>query len=114
MSCIFCKIIRREIPGKIIYESDNVLAFPDINAQAPVHFLIVPKKHYSQLGEIPEAELDVLREMLSAARQLAAEQGIQERGYRLAMNVNPEGGQSVFHVHLHLLGGTPMGPSLTG
>lgn len=113
-SCIFCKIVAKQIPSNILYESDRVLAFPDIGPQAPVHILVIPKAHYAQLGEIPEDQLEVIEEMFSAARKLATDKGVHERGYRLALNVNPEGGQSVYHVHLHLLAGKQMGPSLIG
>ena len=113
-SCIFCKIAAKQIPSKLVYESDRVVAFPDIGAQAPIHILIIPKAHYAHLGEIPAEQLGVVEEMFATARRLAVEQGVQDRGYRLVMNVNPEGGQSVFHVHMHLLAGRQMGPSLVG
>ena len=113
-ACIFCRIAKKEIPAKILFESELVLAFPDAGPQAPTHILIIPKQHYAHLGEIPEAELNVVQEMFAAARTLAAQAGVNERGYRLAMNVNREGGQSVFHVHMHLLAGQQMGPSLIG
>lgn len=113
-SCIFCKISKKQIPSTFLYESDRVLAFPDIGPQAPVHLLIIPKAHYAHLGEIPQDQLGVVEEMFAVARKLAADKGVQDRGYRLVMNVNPEGGQTVFHVHLHLLAGRPMGPSLIG
>lgn len=113
-SCIFCRIVKKEIPAKVLYESDHVLAFPDVSPMAPTHVLVIPKKHYDNLEEIPAEELDVVREMFAAARSVAAQAGVNERGYRLAMNVKAEGGQSVFHVHLHLLAGRKMGPSLVG
>jgi len=113
-SCIFCKIIAKKIPATVLYESDRVLAFPDVSPQAPIHLLIIPKAHFAHVGEIPEAELSVMQEMVGAARRLASEKGLSERGYRLVMNVNPEGGQTVFHVHMHLLAGKQMGPSLVG
>ena len=113
-SCIFCKIVKKEIPATLLFENDKVLAFADLHPQAPVHLLIIPKTHYSNLNEVPEAELGIIEEMYRAARQLAAQKGLQDRGYRLAMNVNPEGGQTVFHVHMHLLGGRQMGGSLVG
>ncbi len=112
--CIFCKIVAKQIPATVLYENDRVLAFPDLHPQAPVHLLVIPKTHYSHVGEIPEGEMKVLGEMAAAARKLAADKGLAERGYRLVMNVNPEGGQSVFHVHMHLLAGRQMGPSLIG
>ena len=114
MDCIFCKIAKQEIPANLVLENDQVVAFPDLHPQAPVHLLIIPKTHYSHLGGVPEGELGILQAMLSAARQLAKKNGISERGYRLVMNVLPEGGQSVFHVHMHLLAGRQMGPSLIG
>ena len=113
-ACIFCKIAAKQIPSNLLYESDRVLAFPDIGPQAPVHILIIPKAHYAQLGEIPAEQLDVVEEMFATARKLASEKGVQDKGYRLVMNVNPEGGQTVFHVHMHLLAGRQMGPSLIG
>jgi histidine triad (HIT) family protein len=112
--CVFCKIVKKEIPVTPLYENEQVLAFADLHPMAPIHLLVIPKAHYSTLNDVPDGELKVIEEMYRAARQLAGQKGIQERGYRLAMNVNPEGGQSVFHVHLHLLGGRPMGPSLIG
>lgn len=113
-SCIFCRIVKKEIPTDILYEDDEVLAFPDINPQAPVHILIIPKRHFSHLGEMKPQDLGVVQEMFEAARLLAVKNGVQEKGYRLALNVNHEGGQSVSHVHMHLLGGQQMGPSLVG
>jgi len=113
-NCVFCKIVAKQIPAKVLYENDSVLAFPDLHPQAPIHILLIPKAHYSHVGEIPEAKLGVLQDMVAAARKLAADQGIAERGYRLVMNINPEGGQTVFHVHMHLLAGRQMGPSLIG
>jgi len=112
--CIFCKIVAKEIPAALLYEGDKVVAFADIQPQAPVHILVIPKKHYSNLGEVPAEEMGVLQEMVTAARSLAEKQGIHEKGYRLALNTNREGGQSVYHVHLHLLGGKQLGPSLVG
>ncbi len=113
-SCIFCRIANKEIPANLLYEGEEVLAFPDINPQAPTHILIIPKRHFEHLGEIKADQLGVIQEMFEAARLLAVKTGVQERGYRLALNVKSEGGQSVFHVHMHLLGGRQMGPSLVG
>jgi len=113
-SCIFCRVAKKEIPSPFLYEGKDVIAFADIQPQAPTHILIIPKKHYRDLGEIPESEIGVVQEMIQAARQLAKQAGVDERGYRLAMNVKSEGGQSVFHVHMHLLAGKQMGPSLVG
>jgi histidine triad (HIT) family protein len=113
-SCIFCRVANKEIPATLLFEGDEVLAFPDINPQAPIHILIIPKRHFSHLGEMKPQDMKIIQEMFEAARLLAAKQGIQDRGYRLALNVNREGGQSVYHVHMHLLGGKQMGPSLVG
>ncbi len=112
--CIFCRIAKKEIPAKLLYESDEVVAFPDISPMAPIHILIIPKRHFAHLGELQDSDLGIVQEMFAAARSLAAQKGIQDKGYRLAMNVNREGGQTVFHLHLHLLAGRQMGPSLVG
>ncbi len=113
-SCIFCRIVKGEIPVNILFDGKEVLAFPDISPQAPTHLLIIPKKHFSHLGEMKPQEMGILQEMFEAARLLANKEGVAERGYRLALNVNREGGQSVPHIHMHLLGGKQMGPSLVG
>jgi histidine triad (HIT) family protein len=106
--CLFCKIIAREIPGDIVYEDDEVLAFNDISPQAPTHVLIIPKQHVATVNDVTEAGADVFGTLVTRARALAAERGIAESGYRLIVNCNAEGGQTVFHLHLHLLGGRQM------
>ena len=103
--CLFCKIIDREIPGDIVYEDDQVLAFNDISPQAPTHVLIIPKEHVATVNDVSEAGSDVFGTLVSCAQRLAAERGIDGSGYRLIMNCNAEGGQTVYHLHLHLLGG---------
>jgi histidine triad (HIT) family protein len=113
-SCIFCRIVSGEQPVPLLFNGENVLAFADINPQAPTHILIIPKKHFAHLGEMKPHDMGVFQEMFEVARLLAAKVGVDEKGYRLALNVNREGGQSVFHVHMHLLGGKQMGPSLVG
>jgi len=105
--CIFCRIARREIPSNIVYESDDCVAFRDVNPQAPVHVLVVPREHVSSLNETSDAAL-VGRLSLVAA-ELAKREGIAESGYRTVINTNHDAGQTVFHIHLHLLGGRPMG-----
>ena len=105
MSCIFCKIISGEIPSKKIYEDDEVLAFHDINAQAPVHFLIVPKKHIPDIMETSAEDTALLGNLLFRAQKLAAELGCKENGFRLVINCKSHGGQTVDHLHLHILGG---------
>lgn len=108
MDCIFCKIIGREIPAAVIYEDPHVVAFEDINPQAPVHFLVVPKKHISTALDIKDGDNVLIGRMIQVAAIVAGEKGIAERGYRTVMNCNAEAGQTVFHIHLHVLGGRPM------
>lgn len=110
--CIFCRIVRKEVPASIVYEDDHVLAFKDIFPQAPVHLLVIPKVHAPNLGELsPEAEAAVARIPTTAAR-LAADHGLSAEGWRLIANTGAHGGQTVFHVHFHLLGGRPLGGKL--
>ena len=106
MDCIFCKIANKEIPSTIVLESDSLVAIKDINPQAPVHILIIPKKHYSTLLECKEKGL--LGDILSMANQVALKLGVNEKGFRVVINTNQEGGQIVFHLHLHLLAGRPL------
>ena len=105
---LFLKIIDREIPADIVFESDDVLAFRDINPRAPVHVLIVPKRHIRTMNDIEPEHERLIGKLFSAARQIAEGEGISEEGYRVVMNCNEAGGQSVFHIHLHLLGGRAM------
>lgn len=105
MDCLFCKIINREIPADIIYEDDHVLAFNDINPQAPTHQLIIPKKHIATLNDIDEVDLALVGQLQFTAAKLAREQGFAEDGYRVVMNCNEMGGQTVYHIHMHLMGG---------
>lgn len=108
MNCLFCKIIEKEIPSKIVYEDEHVLAFEDVAPQAPVHILIVPKKHISTPLDIQEEDNELIGRMFLAANVIAKEKGIDEKGFRTVMNCNREAGQTVFHIHLHLLGGRAM------
>ena len=108
MSCLFCKIINKEIPSKIVYEDEHVLAFEDLTPQAPVHILVVPKKHISTSLDIEEEDNELIGRMFRAANAIAKEKGIAEKGFRAVMNCNREAGQTVFHIHLHLLGGRAM------
>lgn len=103
--CLFCKIIRREIKADIVSEDDHILAFRDINPQAPVHILIVTKKHIARISDLDEKKATLLAPLFLAANRLARQEKIMESGYRLVINCNPGAGQSVFHLHLHLLGG---------
>lgn len=103
--CLFCKIVGGDIPADIVFEDDQVLAFKDISPQAPVHQLVIPKRHITTLNDIVEGDRALLGHMVMTATHLAAEQHMDAPGYRLVMNCNEQGGQTVFHVHLHLLGG---------
>ncbi len=105
---IFSRIIRREIPADIVYETDRVLAFRDINPQAPIHILIVPKKPIATLNDLQAEDAELIGQLYLAARQIAIEQGFAEAGYRTLINCNRDGGQDVFHIHLHLLAGRRM------
>ena len=102
---IFGKIIRREIPTDFVYEDEHVVAFKDIHPQAPVHVLFVPKQAYATLNDVPADEPEVVGRLLLAAAAYARREGFAERGYRMVMNCNRDGGQTVFHLHLHLLAG---------
>jgi histidine triad (HIT) family protein len=106
-SCLFCRIVAREVPADVLRESETVLAFRDINPQAPVHFLVIPKQHIESLESIEDGHSDVLTDMVQAATQLARAEET-EGAWRMVSNVGPEAGQSVFHLHLHVLGGRPM------
>lgn len=109
MSTIFSKIINKEIPAEIVYESENVLAFKDIKPQAPIHILIIPKIEISKVTDINGKEhASLLGEMFDTANKLAKEMGISERGFRLVFNCGNDGGQEVYHLHMHLLGGRHM------
>ena len=103
--CIFCKIIKKEITSKIVFEDDKIMAFEDINPQAPVHVLVVPKKHIPTNLDIEERDSPLVSHLFQVANKIAKDKGIAERGFRLVMNCNPESGQTVFHIHLHVLGG---------
>ena len=103
MDCIFCKISRKEISSSIILETDAIIVIKDINPQAPTHLLVVPKAHYATLNDCADASL--LADMLMSAKEAAHKLGVAERGYRLTINTNKEGGQTVFHLHMHLMAG---------
>jgi histidine triad (HIT) family protein len=104
-SCIFCKVVRRELPADVVHEDDSVVAFRDIHPQAPVHLLICPKKHIPTLNDILPEHDALIAHMFTVARLLAKQNGIDQRGYRTVFNVNAEAGQTVFHMHLHVIGG---------
>jgi histidine triad (HIT) family protein len=105
--CLFCRIVRREIPAKIVLETEECLAFRDINPQAPVHVVVIPKEHVASLNEVRDAA--TVGRLGLVAAEIARREGIAESGYRTVINTNADGGQTVFHLHLHLLGGRHMG-----
>ena len=106
--CIFCRIVSKKIPAKIVYENEHALAFEDTNPQAPLHVLVVPKKHISTTLEIKEEDNALVGQLFQMAVNVAKEKGIARKGFRLVMNTNAEAGQSVYHIHLHVLGGRHM------
>ena len=112
MSTIFSKIIAKEIPADIVYEDELVLAFRDIAPQAPVHILIIPKKEIPTANDVVEGDEAALGRLFTVAGRIARDEGIAETGYRLIVNCNEHGGQEVFHLHMHLLGGRSLGPML--
>lgn len=103
--CIFCKIIKKEIPAKIIYEDDKVIAFEDINPQAPVHLLVVPRKHIPTILDLTSEDNQLIVHILLTANNLAKNKGISVSGFRTVFNCNKDAGQAVYHIHLHILGG---------
>ncbi len=105
VNCIFCKIINKEIKSEFIYENENFIVFKDINPQAPIHLLIVPKRHIENINSIKEEELDILKNVFSIAKRVAQDLGVAESGYRIVVNTNKDAGQEVFHIHFHFLAG---------
>jgi histidine triad (HIT) family protein len=103
--CLFCKIRDGEIPGDIVYQDDEVLAFRDVNPQAPTHVLVIPRKHIATTNDLEQADAAVVGKMMLAAKKIAADEGFANEGYRLVLNCNEGAGQTVFHIHMHLLGG---------
>jgi histidine triad (HIT) family protein len=108
-NCLFCKIINGEIPGKKLYEDDEMLAFFDINPMAPVHFLVIPKKHVNNIMELEADDAVLIGRLLYKAQELAKQQGCEEKGGRLVINTKSDGGQTVDHLHIHFLGGRALG-----
>ena len=106
--CLFCKVRDGEIQGDIVFEDDDVLAFNDVNPQAPVHVLIIPKKHISTVNDMSAEDVSVMGKLFSTAKNIASQKAVSEDGYRLVVNSNEQAGQSVFHIHMHLLAGRNM------
>ncbi len=109
MDCLFCKIIKGEIKADKVYEDEISMGIKDINPQAPVHILIIPKEHISTLNELTEDKKNLIGHLFLVAKEIAKKEGVAERGYRTIINCNREAGQSIFHIHLHLLGGRLLG-----
>lgn len=103
MDCLFCKLVAGEIPATILYEDQDVIAFEDIMPQAPVHFLVIPKKHISTLNDLTDKDKLVMGSLPIVASKIAKEKGVADDGYRLVMNCNENGGQTVYHIHMHVL-----------
>ena len=107
--CLFCKIVAGEVPATVVRDDAHTLAFRDINPQAPTHVLVIPKEHHENVAVLAAGDSELLGRVLQAASAVAADEGIADRGYRLVFNTGREAGQSVFHVHVHLLGGRGLG-----
>ena len=109
MSCLFCRIIAGEIPGTFLHQDERLVVLRDINPQAPLHALVIPRKHVATLNDLSQEDDGLMGEMLRRAAIVAREHGVADSGYRAVFNCNREAGQTVFHIHLHVLGGRPMG-----
>lgn len=106
--CLFCKMIAGEIPCNIVYENESVFAFRDIDPKAPTHILLIPRKHIRSINELGESDQTLAGELLLIAKKIAKDEGIDESGFRTIFNTNSDGGQTVFHMHMHILGGRKM------
>ena len=106
--CVFCKIVAGEIPAKVVAESDTALAFYDIAPQAPVHVLVIPKRHFDSVNDVTESDRGVFDDLTALAREVATAEGVRDSGYRLVYNIGEEGGRTVAHLHVHVLGGRQM------
>ena len=105
MDCVFCKIADGKIPSDVIYEDEDVIAFNDLDPQAPIHFLVIPKKHIESIAKLEESDLKILDSIFLTIKKIASEKGLDENGYRVVTNIGEDGGQSVPHLHFHVLGG---------
>ncbi len=106
--CIFCKIAEKKIPSRIVHEDDTCVAFDDVNPQAPTHVLVIPRRHAASIAELNETDASLLGHLMLTGSKIAKQKGIAEGGYRFVVNTGKNGGQTVFHLHLHVLGGRPM------
>ncbi|MBI3609612.1 MAG: histidine triad nucleotide-binding protein [Nitrospirae bacterium] len=107
-SCLFCRLVKKEIPSRIVHEDDTVLAFEDVHPQAPVHILVVPKKHLDSLSHLTPTDRDLMGSLFLIVNKLAQARNLARDGFRTVINTGPDGGQTVYHLHIHLLGGRPM------
>ena len=105
--CLFCRIVTGEVPARLAYEDDEVIAFHDVAPRSPTHVLIIPRRHIASVAELTDADAPLVGRMVAVANEVARREGIAEQGYRLVSNVGPWGGQTVYHLHLHLMGGRP-------
>ena len=110
--CIFCKIIKKELPSNVVYEDDDILAFRDIHPVAPIHVLVIPKKHISSLVELKEEDEAIIGRIYTVINKIAEQEGILDKGFRVIVNCGDDGGQVVKHIHFHLLGGKQLGVKL--
>lgn len=110
--CIFCKIINREIPADIVYEDEEIIAFKDINPAAPIHILVIPKKHISSLAELQIEDEAIIGKIYTKINEIAETQGVKQKGFRVIVNCGKDGGQEVMHLHFHLLAGTQFGDKI--
>ena len=110
--CIFCKIINREIPADIVYEDEEIMAFKDINPAAPIHILVIPKKHISSLAELQIEDEAIIGKIYTKINEIAQLQGVKQKGYRVIVNCGKDGGQEVMHLHFHLLAGKQLGEKI--
>ncbi|BFM49036.1 histidine triad nucleotide-binding protein [Marinomonas sp. THO17] len=108
MDCLFCKLVKGEIPATILYQDDDVIAFEDIMPQAPTHFLVIPKRHIATLNDLTDEDASLVGKLQVTAAKVAKQKGISDDGYRVVMNCNEMGGQTVYHIHMHVLGGRSM------
>jgi len=108
--CVFCKIVKGEIPAKVVYEDDLIMAFHDINPQRKVHVLVIPKKHIPSVNDIKPEDKELMGHLWTKMPEIAKKLGIAENGYRIIVNTGKHGGQEIYHIHFHLLGGEPVGP----
>ena len=111
-NCIFCKIINKEIPADIVYEDEEIIAFKDINPAAPIHILVIPKKHISSLAELQVEDEAIIGKIYTKINEIAQSQGVKEKGYRVIVNCGKDGGQEVMHLHFHLLAGKQFGEKI--